>query len=340
MKPIYQIRIAEPCHEDWNKMSPTEQGKFCHACQKQVVDFTGASDKELIRFIESSRTGTCGRFAGTQLERPISMPAEPRKRWWAYWVGLTTSFLVMISKSEGQTAKGRISSAKIIVPDSEPPVITVGKMLTETTLAPIGEMTVTGIVEDARGEPIPGASIVQKGTKLGTSSGSDGRFSITLKGQGPQVLKISSVGFETKEIPVGNRSVDHRAEPLVIKLDMFSTGLGEVVIVSKRKRRWTNLFRRDTVQTCVKPVSPSLIIYPNPVAAGATVNLVTENLSAGRYIISVMDMSGNMVQTKIAAIDAGKFTTSFEVTAGLKPGVYSIRIAGSGKVLGAKVVVQ
>ena len=32
--------IPEPCHENWNKMTPQEQGRHCAVCSKVVVDFT------------------------------------------------------------------------------------------------------------------------------------------------------------------------------------------------------------------------------------------------------------------------------------------------------------
>lgn len=31
-----QLSISEPCHENWHNMTPTEQGRFCNACAKEV----------------------------------------------------------------------------------------------------------------------------------------------------------------------------------------------------------------------------------------------------------------------------------------------------------------
>ena len=53
MRKSIQLHIPEPCHEDWTTMEPVEVGKYCAACQKQVVDFTGMSDLEQVL---SSRT--------------------------------------------------------------------------------------------------------------------------------------------------------------------------------------------------------------------------------------------------------------------------------------------
>ncbi|MBL4703571.1 MAG: hypothetical protein JKY54_03560 [Flavobacteriales bacterium] len=38
--------IKNPCNENWNQMSPMEQGRFCVACKKKVLDLEGTSKKE------------------------------------------------------------------------------------------------------------------------------------------------------------------------------------------------------------------------------------------------------------------------------------------------------
>ena len=63
-----QFSIPKPCHEDWNAMTPTEQGRFCSQCSKNVTDFTQMSDKEItIYFRQNSSSNICGRFRKDQL---------------------------------------------------------------------------------------------------------------------------------------------------------------------------------------------------------------------------------------------------------------------------------
>ncbi len=63
-----QISIPNPCHEDWNKMTPKEQGRFCSNCQKTVIDFTKMNSDELYRYISQHKNEKiCGRFRPTQL---------------------------------------------------------------------------------------------------------------------------------------------------------------------------------------------------------------------------------------------------------------------------------
>jgi hypothetical protein len=48
-----QLTIHEPCHENWENMSQEDQGRFCSACKKTVVDFTGMSDRQVIAFFKN-----------------------------------------------------------------------------------------------------------------------------------------------------------------------------------------------------------------------------------------------------------------------------------------------
>lgn len=64
---------------------------------------------------------------------------------------------------------------------------------------------VSGTITDEEGEALPGVSIVIKGTLQGTVTDLDGNFSLEVPSE-ESVLVISSVGFESQEVVVGNRS--------------------------------------------------------------------------------------------------------------------------------------
>ena len=67
--------------------------------------------------------------------------------------------------------------------------------------------TVTGVVRDAStGEAIPFASVMEKGTMNGISSGEDGTYSISVSNTGSAVLVFSSVGYVTIDVPVSGRA--------------------------------------------------------------------------------------------------------------------------------------
>ncbi|MDP5229135.1 MAG: TonB-dependent receptor [Cellulophaga sp.] len=82
---------------------------------------------------------------------------------------------------------------------------------------------ITGTVNDDQGMPLPGASIVVKGTTNGTTTDFDGNFSINASGS--DILLVSYVGFSPKEITIGNK------KSLIIKLESDAQALDEVVLV-------------------------------------------------------------------------------------------------------------
>lgn len=72
-------------------------------------------------------------------------------------------------------------------------------------LAGSQQVRVTGKVTDMKsGEPLPGVNIVIKGTTTGVSSDMDGAYSIEVQSS-KAVLVFSFLGYETKEVPVGNQ---------------------------------------------------------------------------------------------------------------------------------------
>jgi len=72
-----QLQIPAPCHENWESMTPVEKGCFCGSCQKQVVDFSDMSDREIAMFFKRPSTGSvCGRFMQDQLNRDIEIPGK------------------------------------------------------------------------------------------------------------------------------------------------------------------------------------------------------------------------------------------------------------------------
>jgi TonB-linked SusC/RagA family outer membrane protein len=85
--------------------------------------------------------------------------------------------------------------------------------------------SVTGIVKDESGIPLPGVNIAEKGKKNAVSSDFDGKFSITLTEENA-VLLFTYIGFENKSVTVSGKSV------LSVSLKSSAETLGEVKIVS------------------------------------------------------------------------------------------------------------
>ncbi|MBO9593664.1 MAG: hypothetical protein J7599_12220 [Niabella sp.] len=62
------ISIPDPCHENWENMQPEEKGRFCNACCKTVIDFTGMSPAAISAYLKAHQSQrVCGRFMTHQL---------------------------------------------------------------------------------------------------------------------------------------------------------------------------------------------------------------------------------------------------------------------------------
>ena len=86
--------------------------------------------------------------------------------------------------------------------------------------------TLSGLIKDERGEPMPGASVILKGTTRGTITDIDGKFSLSVDGKNP-VITISGVGYKTTDIEVGNASTLNE-----LAMEPSATALNEVIVTA------------------------------------------------------------------------------------------------------------
>jgi hypothetical protein len=63
----HKITIPKPCHEDWDKMTPNDNGRFCGSCSKNVVDFTNMLPDEIQMYFQQ-HSNVCGKFNNSQLD--------------------------------------------------------------------------------------------------------------------------------------------------------------------------------------------------------------------------------------------------------------------------------
>lgn len=88
---------------------------------------------------------------------------------------------------------------------------------------------IRGIITDENNEPLPGVSVLLKGTTTGTVTGDGGRF--TISANRGQTLVISFIGYDTREVVIG-------AEPnLSLQLNATTKNLSEVVVTALGVRK-------------------------------------------------------------------------------------------------------
>ena len=106
--------------------------------------------------------------------------------------------------------------------------------LTDVVKEEIVLATISGTVADGGGNPMPGVNILQKGTTNGTTTNTDGKYSLVVS-EDEAVLVFSFIGYVTQEIAVNGRSVID----VVLSEDVKS--LEEVVIVGYGTQKKANL---------------------------------------------------------------------------------------------------
>jgi TonB-linked SusC/RagA family outer membrane protein len=90
---------------------------------------------------------------------------------------------------------------------------------------PASDISLSGTVTDQGGTPMPGVSIVVRGTSNGTTTDTNGKYAINVSGQ-EDILVFSFIGYATQEVVVGNRTV------VDVTLAEDATQLSEVVVTA------------------------------------------------------------------------------------------------------------
>lgn len=135
------------------------------------------------------------------------------------------------------------------------------------------QRTVTGVVTDQLGLPLPGVAVVVKGTTTGTITKADGNFSLAIP-PSAEILQFSFVGMRTQEVTIGDRTTF----TMVMKEETI--GVDEVVVVGYGTQK-----KSDITGTVTSVGKDRLEMVPNITIAqaiqGAVPGLMIQNTSAG-----------------------------------------------------------
>jgi len=100
------------------------------------------------------------------------------------------------------------------------------------TIVEKDQVLISGVVVDGTNDPLPGVSVIEKGTTNGTVTDLDGRFTLNVSSE-ESIMIFSFIGMETQEYPVGDRRMFN------ISLLDDTKSLDEVIVVGygTQKRR-------------------------------------------------------------------------------------------------------
>lgn len=225
------IKIPNPCHEDWSKMTPTQKGMFCSNCKKEVINYEYYSDNQLLKSINKSDK-ICGRFSPNQINKELNSSEIKQNHSIGVLMSFTSLLLTTPVFSQNEKSKTEISENKPIIQQAQMNstefIELSGKIL---------EKTNTG----EKSAPIPGVSIVQKGTNNKVDSNFEGDFLIKIPVvdfKDRVILIFNYIGMESKEVEVFKTN-----NILKIEMVQSETIMGEVIIVNYKKRSFFKKIR-------------------------------------------------------------------------------------------------
>lgn len=328
-----QLSVPRPCHENWNNMTTAEKGRFCNACQKQVIDFTGMSDTQIAAFFKNTNTSVCGRFMNDQLNRDLEIPKK-RIPWLKYFFGIALPAFLFSAKAKAQGEAKVMTGDTVIVP-LKGKVNAAVKI--EQKAAP--EKIIKGKVADMDGRPIAGATIVVKGTTLATASDLNGDFKLVYKNEEKNiVLEFSSVGFIAIEKPV---QLGEEKDMLIEMMNMPYALAGEVVVVGyaiRKKKKEIPVIPQKLFDTALQKFK----VFPNPVHSGTNLNIeIVKEIKEGYYTLDIINQSGQSLYQRELWIDTKTGIVNLTIPA-IKPGSYYLSLIHkkSKKRFADKLIIQ
>ena len=224
------LHLPSPCHENWDAMTPRDQGRHCVSCQKTVVDFTAMSDAEVLAFFENrpEQTSTCGRLRGDQLSTPP--PPYRASRHLRTWMTLAAA----------------VSLPLLGFSQTNPPVPPAEQKLHANAsqdslrLMQDREGFVRGRLVDSEGVPLIGATIIVTQTNVGTSSDIKGYFRLRLP-KDARSITVDYIGYATRVLPVDTHTAGRNTNtytPIVLQdFDTQIMYLGGITTPKSNKRK-------------------------------------------------------------------------------------------------------
>ena len=241
MKKSITIRIPEPCHEDWNKMTPTQKGKFCKVCTKEVFDFTKSSDEELVKKVYKNEN-LCGRFQSSQINREMKLERKSGISLAPLAASFLLPFTLLASTKTGTNSKESKLQGKFIS-------LNIGSN-SSNELEKVQIIT-TGKITDETGKPVINAKITVKESSKSELTGIKGDFKITSAND--DTLIIKKEGFITQEIKLGRKSSYLSIELKTNEIEILSGTLGMVVLeeendsISEKKQDASKILIKGSV---------------------------------------------------------------------------------------------
>lgn len=156
--------------------------------------------------------------------------------------------------------------------------------------------TITGTITDASNkQTLPGVSVVEKGTTLGTTTDADGKYSLKLDSNQHPTLVFSFIGYDKKEVKVSSDKI------INVQLSVNKKMMNEVMVVA-----YGETTRNELTSSVTKVDAKKLENIPI-----VSVDQILQGQVAGLQVSSYSGQPGGEVSVKLRGVGS--------ITAGSQP---------------------
>ena len=158
-------------------------------------------------------------------------------------------------------------------------------LLTRRPAAPQSRaVSVTGRVTDASGQPIVGASVIVRGTTVGVSTDTEGRFALEVPSPAAsQTLEVSYLGYETATVPVGSRT------SFEVTLQESSSEIEQVVVTALGIKRQEKALSYNVQQVAASDITlvkdANFMNSLSGKVAGVTINASSSGVGGATKVV-------------------------------------------------------
>ena len=300
MKTQTHLHIATPCNEDWSKMTPTQQGKFCDSCAKEVTDFTSMTDQQVLNYLKVTNNNICGRIHEDQLQRALRNTETTKKKGWQWAVASVASLFFFLQKTNAQNKLSKqLPQASLLRNDNS--------LNTIKNLDAL-QTTIKGrIVSDEQVALI--YAFVNDGenlTKVLTNN--QGKFVMQLPADAQAVL-VGAKGFDSRVVPV-KMFANADTTITLTKTDTSITGIqgfdkidlkGDNIMMGGITT-FTEIDKPIPAVTFVKKIFNNAFfkIHPNPTTkSGVGISIK----QGGTYTVQIFDNNGKLIHIQEVVVN-------------------------------------
>ncbi|MFT5921243.1 MAG: hypothetical protein ACI8TS_000571 [Flavobacteriales bacterium] len=218
-----KITIENPCGEDISQMKPTQRGRFCGSCERDLVDFTKLNDRDIQKVIHQTNGDVCGWFRPDQLDRQmVELPVASSPAFFKY----AASVLLTMAIGNSTAQNNQIP------------------MPSEKTEQTIGEVVqglkpyfISGkIIDERTSETLPFAVVRIQETELGMHSDLEGNFSLEIpkKFRSQELtLKVSYAGYQQIEMKLDPDSLQFSYQEMVFQMQSIVLNAVEICVLDE-----------------------------------------------------------------------------------------------------------